>query len=109
MYLDVEVFKKGSMDRYTLRIKHIRQRDKSGNIGTHGGSTVVVVSDYWGEIYIGTAYCHINDSYDKKKGVVTAVHKILKELYPGLVISSVMSSSESLKINLTEERFWLTV
>jgi len=104
----LEVKTRNALDVYALKIHHIRQKDKRGNTPTHGGATVVNLSEPYGRTLTGVSYCHINDPFDKKKGTVTAIHKILKKVYPGLFISHVISSNEGMHINLVEERFWLT-
>lgn len=113
MYLEVQL-PDDITERFSLKILHLRQRDANGRIPTKGGSTVVVMRQMWTgnfqegtPVLTGTAYCHINDTYDKKKGVVSAIYKVLKKVYPDLVLSSVHTSAQSLLVNMTNERFWL--
>lgn len=111
--LTVKLPGEDNFEIYSYKIIHIRQRDKNGGIPTKGGSTVVVMQQQYDKtrksisVYTGTAYCHINDTYDKKKGVITAIYKVLNKLYPDLVLSSVWTNPDGLLINLTNERFWL--
>jgi len=54
-----------------------KQSDKNSNkFMARGGKTVVTVTSPQNKIFTGVAFCHPNDNYCKREGIIQALKKI---------------------------------
>lgn len=91
--------------KFQARVHHIRNKQYDSkkrklNFLQNGGATVVFLQDVeTKEVYSAASYCHVNDKFCKRIGILNAINKITRRLYPEM---SIVSTSHDGPMNNTE-------